>query len=521
MEIRIEENRIFKITRAVPCETIQEGLMQTLSEQDRIFARYEIRNGYYCWAFPDGPWTALSEADDLDCAAVNAALATHRESVKKTLGRTDNLVDNIFTVPDDSFIFYQVEPGGGIRLMLTGWDYKYPVSPTAMAGGDRDRKKTRQMVVVSFKEGSVGVPKYEFSVKTPAGRDKSFTCDEQGRCVLGTLPPGLKFSIFGISTPHNGELTVVDGQELYEFDVTRVVDVVVKVLTDGLPTPGKGVTVNYRDDEISCTTDLGGCAAVKLPYVRDTFVAVTVGDQMRSSQIQLGDNVFEFVFETPPPPVPEEPQPQKGPEPAGKREFAPRILVLGQDDCLLKRFPLLVEMNGRRVRYISDNTAKVYLPPVTEGTSMTLISELSEKDRCEYVLSADQEEYVFRVPYKMTDSDNDIEIRVVDGKDRPITNASINFEQDGHSTRCYLEEDGIVMISSSDFRCGVPIRTVLTAFDKEYETLDFQLTEGEKSYIIQVEKPSKPWLKWVQVLVLVILAALLYLLMNFYLGILL
>lgn len=520
-EIRVDENRIFKLTKAIPCETLQEGLLQTLSEDDRIFATYQIKNGYYGWTLPDGEWSRLSDADALDRIDVERELSLRRESISRSPGVTDVLVANLFTVPDESFIFYRSLPGGGVRVMLAGWDYKYPADPVSKVGGDRTRKKERQRVILLFKEAGAPVPGFEFVVKTGSGRDKSFRCNEEGLCVFGSLAPGTRFQLRGLTVPMQSDLLVEAGREVYEFDVTRIVDIVVNVMLDDSPAPDKSVLVEYGGEERNLTTDAQGRAVVKVPFMGGRNISVKVDDRTLTREIVPSDNIFDFSFQTPPPVVPEEPVIREEEPPVNlPRTFSPHVLVLGIDDVPCKRFPLFVTIAGTRTRYVSDDGAKVFPGQAVEGQKMLVVSELNEANREEFVLDADKEEYIFRVPYKISPSDCDVEVLVVDSRERPVTNASINFEQDGHATRCYLEQDGRVWINSADYEMEKNIRTVLTAYDKEYETLDFHLTEGEKSYVIQVEKPSKPYLKWLQVLVLILTAVLMYFVMDLYLDVL-
>lgn len=577
MDVKVRANEVYKITKNMPCEQLYIAMTKLLNPDEMVFAKYSVGNGFYKWILPAGVWTRLSDADGFDEEDVRSAIIERKSIVKTKLNMSDNVLENIFTTPDDSFIFYNIDAENRVNIVLTGWDYKYPIVPKISGGGGKSEGKKIQDVYVVFVEAGHRVTNFEFTLKSISGRNKKFVTGIDDRCYLTKHKIGTTFDIMGITRPEHFTLEVVEGKSEYEFDVTRSSIVEVCVVKDENPVAGKQVSINYNDNVYSLITDLTGRVSLNIPYLENILCQVAVDDKSQMSVVRYPMTSFVFKSETNVPRKPDEPEKstdivvkvtkdgnpavsmalnlsvgdnsyvgetdcngffvqqvvygkdtvavvvvqgkeQRKPLEFSSTEFVfelnsekkplrvlkPHIKVEGKEGFIGKIYPLEVEINGIKTRYVTDDKGLVQLEENKEGVGMTIIDGLVSDNVQNFILDADQEEYIFKIPYGYISGDSDIKIMVRDVDNRPISHASIDFFQSGHNVLAYLGDDGIVYFNKDDFEYNVPIKVTLTCNGKDFQPVNFQLEEDENEYLLQVEGEGASWYARIFELVLVI-----------------
>ena len=154
MNIKINANDIYKITKSCSCDEMQE-IFESLPNELQIFATYKVGAGFFQWTLPGEGWTSLAEVDELDAIDVRNLLNEKKLAIKQILSSNRKInVDNIFTTPGENgeYVFFRAI-GNDIDIRLVAWDYKFPVKPLGMGISIVGPKTpAKQNVVLAFTE---------------------------------------------------------------------------------------------------------------------------------------------------------------------------------------------------------------------------------------------------------------------------------------------------------------------------------------------------------------------------------
>ncbi len=296
-----------------------DGAYEMLRKADDIFTPRNVRGDSLVWDLQGEGWTPLSSADTIMSAMVRGELAKRRQAVLNAFGEDKaSWVEKVFTVPDDSCIFFRTDEHSGIlKIRLTAWGYSYPTRPssTDIYGGGI---KEKENVNLKFTYGNEPLCNKTFSILLPGGGKNTFTTDNNGN-----------FNFFGQPIQTGNEVNIeVDGKRFsfkvekgktdYPFDITKKISVIVKVLLDENPQEG----VNVVSGNIALATGPDGTAHFETVLPKDGTMSVFVkGENTNGNQIKAvseGENYFEFSFATPKekepsvvPPITEEKEQEK------------------------------------------------------------------------------------------------------------------------------------------------------------------------------------------------------------------
>ena len=280
-------------------KVIQKDLVElhkTLSNKlgDRNpFAKFSIGGGFYLWSDSRCQWTQMISASSLEQSIVRAALLETKKNVAAKLG--EKTTEALFTIPDDSYIYYSNE-GDEIEILITGWGFKKPVR---VAGkGDTDKIKKDNPVNISFIYDGQALPNYEFGIQLPK-QIKPLKTNTEGVYHFDNLRVQEKFKLVDFVTGQEFLLTVIEGQSQYNYDVTVTSCLNVYAKLDNSPLSGESVEISYNGRSYNLTTDQDGKVSCGLPFYEGELISASMRDQSFNEVINKGGNQFVFQFESP------------------------------------------------------------------------------------------------------------------------------------------------------------------------------------------------------------------------------
>lgn len=431
-----------------------------------IFAKRHVGQGYFIWRHPEEGWTPLPYADDIEKTEAMEAMSRARGVILERFAGNKNLsgiIDDLLCVPSDDFIFYKYDSLGRCQVLLTAWGYRFPARQTTGPMSTSLPKDDKYPVYVSFVRKGEPVPHSAFYLSLKTTRKRLVT-GADGRCSLGTIAPGRSFDIRHMDTGAEYTLTIIAGQEEYQFN---------------------------------------------LPYEEPA------PEEEQPEMPQPFPPVEEDEIPSPVEPMPSEPEPSKPDvEPVADNQeigvVSPVIKVIGEDDQIMPYYPLVISYSDVSTRKLTDSEGLVRLPEMEAGQEMTVVDEFNPAVTENYTIDADREVYVFRTPYTKVSTLNDITVSVMDADGTPFTPGSVLFIQNSKELLVQLDEDGRCHIGSDYFETDAPMNALLAVNGREFEPIDFKLEKGQKEYVLQVRNKAGN-LKTLLINVLVVLLAILIL----------
>lgn len=430
--------------------------------ETNILARFKAGAGYYVWEHEQAGWKPLSQANADEQQLVFEKTHQNETFLKQSLGTgKEKIVETLLKVPDESsYIFFRHDEAGKIQVLLTGWGF-VRIHNVVIRKEEELKTPKKQEVYVRLCRCGEPLPGRGFYVHTPSGQNRC-TTDADGRYFIDRLAPGTAFSLTDEQTQRAFQLVVEDGKSEYDFDITEYCDIAISVTHDGVPLPNIPCTLSYHGTH-GLTTDAQGSARLRLP-IRDGECTVQVGEWVQSQSIQSASTSFTFAYET--------------------KRFTPRIRIEGNEGLVGANYPIDVELNGLSTHYVSDEKGMVFLPESPENQQMVVRDSYNADNVQTYTLKAEQEEYVFHIPYgPAKDPGIHLFVRHPDGK--PYANAQIKLQQDGHDEFAgTLDANGELFYDRQAFALQTPITATLTGRD-EYAPVVYQMEEGEDEYLLQ------------------------------------
>ncbi len=491
---RTSVNDIYQsLKKGQDIQEIYKKLCESLGDNNP-FAKFSIGNGFFVWSHPSGQWQCLADADGIEQEMVNNAIVELHKEVARKVG--EKTADAIFTVPDESYIFYNNE-GSDIKLLYTGWGFKKPVRTVGRP--DIGEVEKRMPVDICFTFDGERLPNYEFGLQLPKQLKQLHTSPE-GLYHFNNLKVGESYFFKDLKTRRDFALVVEEGKSLYEFDVTAYANIEVKATLDGEPLANERLTIDYNGKTIELATGEMGKTMTQVPLREGTPFNVTMRDNTQNGSLQPEGNLMTFEFESEKPPLPpviEEEEPTPPPPPPQPTFLMPHIRIVGDLGYIGTRYPISVEYNGTTTNYISDDNGIVYLPQMEGGQQMRVNDGLNPGNIADYTLDCDQDEYIFHVPYVPNDEARDIKVMVRDKDNKPIRCNHIRFQQplpDGNVVErlMQLDAEGNTYFAKTTFQVGPEIETTFIGSEKEYEPIKFTLEENENEYLLQ-EKGDGGW----------------------------
>lgn len=138
---------------------------------------------------------------------------------------------------------------------------------------------------------------------------------------------------------------------------------------------------------------------------------------------------------------------------------------------------------------------------MTEGDVFSVADGFSGHTES-FTIEADKDTYYFRLNYVPSPQDFDISIKVIDENEKPIHPGKLSLTQNDLTLLANLPQNATIGLSFGTFQNDLPIVVKLVdGGQKEYNSSDFKLVEGETQYIIQLDSDDCPaWKKAMEIL---------------------
>lgn len=528
--------------------SIYKKLNQVLGEDANPFAEFKIGSGIYVWSDLRNGWKPKNEASEMLQGFIVEAERELHAKIKAKIGA--KTADALFTVPDDSYIFYK-EDNGSIKILFTGWGFKKPVR--VVGGKDEKTISVPNEISVSFLHDGMPIPNYEFGLQL-AKQVKRLTTNEFG-IWSQSLKIGEVYTLIDIKNNNKEyQLEVVAGKSNYEFDVTTYAEITVSATEDDKPIANESVAISYKGRQYDVITDANGRANTKVPYYEGTELRVEMRGTQKSEIVNCDVIPFNFAFEN----IVETDilvtvaangvlVPNKHIEinyngiqfagvtddngqfkqhvrikdselcevgaegyenivrplevkdinrfdfnistPPPFAEFNPHILVLG-NGTPLSNYPIRVEYNRMPYDYVTDVNGVIQLSNVEPNKMMIVVDGQNPIHQEAYELNASQDEYIFEV----NNEQPQIKVMIRDVEGRPMKCDKVRFQQPGQDAKLVtLDVDGNTYFANNTFNIGTPILVTILDETKSYDPISFTLEPGETEYLLQ-EQNKISWL---------------------------
>jgi len=299
------------------------------------FAKFDIGAGNYVWSDSRCQWNRMVDASDFKQSMIHDSLNQIKADVASVIG--SKTADALFITPDNSYIYYNDE-NGEVKILVTGWGFKKPVR--VVVGPEKDKVDEKNPVSISFSYDGKRLKNYEFGLRL-AKQVKRLNTDSSGLYVFDNLKVGENFIVTDISSSKDFPLHIIEGQSLYDFDVTTYSTLEISAISDDQPINGETVEVLYHGKKYDIVTDRDGHSTIQLPlYDRESLTA-SMRDKNESTHISEKGSKIEFVFKTE---IPEEPE---------KKLVEIEVSVM-KDSEMVPSQPITIEYGGATFDGITD-----------------------------------------------------------------------------------------------------------------------------------------------------------------------
>ena len=329
IKLRLGEVRLL-IDKRIPLEQICVQLQPLAKQANLIFAEIQPGSGYLQWSLPGSDWISFSKADNVQKASVARDYKARKNQLQSLL-KGSSLVDVVFSVPSEDFIYFR-QGGEGWDIALTAWGCKYPEIPATKDLDTYITKQDLQTVNIGFAWAGEKLPELNFKL---CGYLR-VTSTDGFMHVDRPLSVGSSYSIETLMG-HCFTLQVEQGKEDYVFDLTKFFEVDIEICQDGVPHPNKICELNFNGNVHTLTTDQSGHSQIRIPLVNDPngqiadfqppCVITCNGETQQKAPSIEGDVLhFTFSFKT---------EEEKGPD-IEQKPLDPPISPLPEKKILVK-----------------------------------------------------------------------------------------------------------------------------------------------------------------------------------------
>lgn len=482
--------------------------LDRLLGEENPFAQFKIGAGQYVWSDikSDRKWHEMeAEASGFKEEQIRSVMVELRS--RMTAKIPEKIVGLLFTVPDNSFIFYN-EDGGDLRVMLTGWGFRKPVA--IKNGPEVTKVKQHTPVDISFIYDGERLKSYEFGIRLCHQVKKLVTTAESGIYRFENINVGERYQLIDIKSDRTFDFAVESGKTHYEFDLTAYATISVHADLDSAPLVGEPMKIDYHGNVECPQTDASGNAKLRVVYHEGEEVLVVMRGKRQAKTIESDDTAFAFAFEGQPEPMaqPEEPEPPLEPEPSVDPEPEPVVQAEEPEEPVVSEQPtdepktvvvqVIVCKSGEPIYGILSSVDY-------SGSRQDGLTSVNGKWECrvdyregelchveaqgydpqERELEADGENLF------MFDCEDEVEperisLTVVDEKSAPMSGARVTIRQNGkQDINVVLDEQGKVEMDKSLFTIGETVYADIHCGNFEYTDISFTVDADENEYLLQ------------------------------------
>lgn len=502
-----------------------------------IFGKRGVGENYLQWDFPEGEWRSIDKLDVLERQFVLDRIIKIKEKCTPILSEanfSNSLIDSVFSVPDDKYVFVKGRQDAQYDIMLGAWGYKYPERITADGPVIRNSETLKyQNANLLFLNDQQPVPDRQFNLVFPSGKKKMLVCDKAGRYMVSAIPEGYELVVEDVKTQKRFCHKIDLSRQEYICDLTCYCNIEVHVHEADEPLAEYPVQIEYNGLISTLTTDTSGKCSKRLVIADGFLCKVTAGKKNEERILSKGLEVFDFLLEPvvqdipmqDSPVIQEESVPEvqddckpeisderedEIPAESADREFYPQIKIVGTDGFIGAYYPITVTLDDKTEDRISDRDGIIKIGIQKEGGKMYVVDSYNPQNSAVYLLNAEQQEYIFKVPYSSSKGNPDIKIIVLDKNDKPLDAGTILFRQDSSDILANLNNDGTVYLDKNYFATDKPISIIPTVADRKFKPVSFQIKKDETEYIVHIEKPGLWWKRVLEILMIVFLIILFF-----------
>jgi len=265
----------------------------SLLKEDNPFAKIDNGVEFYVWSDYRCDWHRMIDASEWKQEMVKKELYHTQEKLVDKIGTKTAQV--LFSYPDDSYIYYN-EDGGDLKVLITGWGFTKPAR--SVMKPEVDPVSINSKVGISFSHNGEKLLNYEFGLRLQRQIKRLNTMSEG--ILWEKLNPNETYTLIDFNTQQEFQLKVVEGQSLYNYDVTKYVPLTITANDDNMPLANEKVEVKYHDKVYDVTTDENGCASLQIPFYEGENVHASMRDQVKDTDVIEQGAHIEFDFRTMP-----------------------------------------------------------------------------------------------------------------------------------------------------------------------------------------------------------------------------
>lgn len=461
-------------------------ICQLMGTDARYFAPVYVTHGGYYWSDsePSG-WTLLSDATDADAAeAANIISSLKNGALSRYPGQAAR-IEQIFTFPNNDFIYLRRRPDGSLDMRITGWGFANFHRAHGSGIIDGPVCDDSREVSIAFCIDSKRVPARAFEFFQGTAWSQRST-DSEGLFSFGRLKPGVSIQIRDVDTGIERIIEVDADTHHVDIDVTQYLTVRVSARLDNVPLNDVSATLDYDGHHVDMMLTMG-VAECRLPWLPDKECTVALQNEHQTRKLEPETvNLFTFDFITPVEETPEVPEPES---------FDVSVLVIDSDNNELPKYPITIEYDGTATQHFTDENGRIDAGAMTHGQTMRVSDGTGLAFSRDYILNAAQPEYVFVLPYTACQG-GDCTLRVIELNGMPSASTICVLRQpEGKHVMSALDEAGEMRFDRSDFEQGVPIDVDLYSPRRTFPKLKFGLIDNENEYELREVSGPTPWWK--------------------------
>ena len=502
MKIIVNENEVSWVfgSKINPGPQAMSAVRQYMGAYAENFMPISIGMGMFSWELPDDGWERISHAQASEAGKIREAYSKFcgealNAAKAKVGGGAMHFVNNVFTVPNDDYVFYKVQADGSVKFQIAAWGFRNLVRPT---GGPmrKDLNKKNQQVKCGFSVDGVMQPQRGFtSCFAHQQIPTHFETAEDGFYAFSQgISEGEKITIVDDDTKRVFELLVQKGQSEYVFDVTQMSTVKVLVEHDGAPLPNTNVQLNYNGKSLNAVTADDGTVMFSVAYFKDKSVEAVVNGEAQQNVLQLGENSFHFNFATP----------------AKKATAKVRVNADGmpvEGECV----KVFVAGNERLVTTGPDGVATCEFEYTDAfDVAADVRGNVQQKPIANEVLF----DFDFVTPVVRT-----VSVKVVDVAGMPLAGKEISVKQGEQKLYGILDDDGTFRFEDTAFKRGEGVDLTVGGEDGTKIEIPFVLEPDDDEYLFKGvnEKNNSYLFLWI-ILALLLIAVVAYFVAPYFIG---
>ncbi len=446
-------------------------IRQLMGDDARYFAPVYVTHSGYYWADADpAGWNLLTDASEADSREARAIIERLRAKALSRYPAQEQRISQIFTRPNDDFVFIKRRPDGTLDVRMTGWGFAnfhraYGGSIIDTPSDDHLRE-----VKVCFSIDGRRVADREFDLWRSTSWAPMRT-DHDGYYSLGMLGPGTQVQVRDKATGKERIETIADDTAIIDVDVTEYLTVRVCGRHDNIPIEGETASVVYgsRVNQLSLVQGVAEC---RLPWLEGEVCKVSLRGETQERQLDKDIvNSFNFDFVTPVTPR----------TPVKVRVHGDGAPIAGEPVTIVYRdtvLQLTTDANGEAATMFDTPASGETLRPVTATVRDSQMSEELGENPVVF-------DFCFDTPVR---EEFDATLLVVDMDNDPVAGYPIKVNIGNNSGDFLTDANGCIALGRV---FGGDVMTVYDGRDSAYSKT-YTLNARQPQYVFQLPYATCP-----------------------------